>query len=157
MVKKVYEFQPGDLVTALFYDASLNRINWRWGLAVKMEKFHRRDKAAQRVLRVYWGQNPAYSMVNMRVLNEWTLASYANDTEKILSIHEKHGGGCFVKTTYAIERGQLSNPMLDSTLTHDLRMHMYDVVSGLSDPRSNAQIELDKILESHFTHIETGV
>ena len=157
MVKKVYEFQPGDLVTALFYDASLNRINWRLGLAVKMEKFHPRDKAAQRVLRVYWGQSPAYSMVNMRALNEWALASHANDTAKILSIHEEYSGSCFVKTTYAIERGQLSNPMLDSALTHDLRMYMYDVVSGLTDPRSNTQIELDKILESHFTHIETGV
>lgn len=157
MVKKVYEFQPGDLVTALFYDASLNRINWRLGLAVKMEKFHRRDKASQRVLRVYWGQNPAYSMVNMRVLNEWTLASYENDTEKILSIHEKHGGSCFMKTSFAIDAGQLSNPMLDSALTPDLRMYMHDVVSGLTDPRSNAQIELDKIIESHFTHIETGV
>ena len=157
MVKKVYEFQPGDLVTALFYDASLNRIKWRWGLAVKMEKFHPRDKASQRVLRVYWGQNPAYSMVNMRALNEWMLASYANDTEKILSIHEKYGGGCFMKTSFAIDTGQLSNPILDGALTHDLRMHMYDVVSGLTDPRSNAQIELDKILESHFSHIETGV
>jgi hypothetical protein len=122
-----------------------------------MEKFHPRDKAAQRVLRVYWGQNPAYSMVNMRALNEWALSSHANDTEKILSIHEEYGSSCFVNTTYAIERGQLSNPMLDNALTPDLRMYMYDVVSGLTDPRSNAQIELDKILESHFSHIETGV
>ena len=156
MVKKIYDFQPGDLVTALFYDKNLNRVNWRLGIAVNLGKFHRHDLVAKRRWRVYWGHKPAYSMVDFGILNAWSLASNANDKLGPFEIQKKHGS-CFVSTVQACIAGQVSNPMRDDMLAPDLRMCMYDAVSGLSEPRGNAQVEIDRILESHFSNIEIGV
>ena len=160
MVNKVYEFQSGDLVTALFYDRQKKEFSWRLGLALKREKVHRRDPDAQKRWKIRWGQDPLYSIVDFRIMCEFLRLS---STEVIEDIKSYHDANCsLINSTVVASSGfsgprQISNPMLDSALTPGLRMYMHDVVSGLINPCSTAQIEIDKILDYHFYNIETGV
>ena len=154
MVNKVYEFQSGDLVTALFYDRQKKEFSWRLGLALKREKVHKRDRVAQKRWKICWGQDPLYSIVDFSILCEWLKISefgLDNDNiEEMTSYHEANRS--LIISTFEASSGatgpcQISNPMRDDILTDDLREMIITAVSGLtSEYVETAQFEIDKIL-----------
>lgn len=149
MVEKVYEFQPGDLVTALFYDRRKNELKWQLGLALKLEKARRRDRVSQKRWKIYWGKDKTYSIVDFRILSEWLSLAATDNLEEITAYHEVHQG--LIKSTVAVTAGglacgQISNPIRDDMLTDEIRDRIIDAVSVLREPVERAQIEIDKIL-----------
>ena len=147
MVEKVYEFQPGDLVTALFYDRRKNELKWQLGLALKLEKARRRDRVAQKRWKIYWGKDKTYSIVDFRILSEWLSLATTNNLEEITAYHDVHQG--LIKSTVAVTAGacgQISNPIRDDMLTDEIRDRIIDAVSVWREPVERAQLEIDKIL-----------
>ena len=142
MVEKVYEFQPGDLVTALFYDRQKKDFKWRLGLALKREKVHKRDRVAQKRWKICWGLDPLYSIVDFRI-------TATENLEDITAYHELHRR--LINSTVSAAAaagacGQISNPMRDDMLTDEMRDRIIDAVSARREPVERAQIEIDKIL-----------
>ena len=147
MVNKVYEFQSGDLVTALFYDRQKKEFSWRLGLALKREKVHKRDRVAQKRWKICWGKDPLYTLVDFRIMCEFFRITSTAVIEDITAYHDANRSLINSTTmSFAGGYGQISNPMRDDMLGADVRERIVSAVSNFPEPVERAQLEIDTIL-----------